>query len=172
MRTLNQTEAAEALGLSRRTIANWIRAGHEVPCDHKGRLRFFDAEELAEWAASKGLGIVGGDRQLQRFGGDARSPEAREEIRQLKRERQAAAFRRELAEAETAEAALAVAQGRLVNAEEEAERWSRCRAEAEAELIGALPDILVALDGQGEEEIRERLIREWVYARLTALSEG
>ena len=169
MRNLNQQQAAAALGVSRRTIANWAR--RNPPCDKHNRIKLYSAEELQAWAESEGLGQIGGDRSLQR-GGVAKSPEAREELRQLREERRWAALRRESADASAAEAALAVAQGRLINAEEEAERWARCRAEAEAELIGALPDILVALDGQGEEEIRERLIREWVYARLTALSEG
>ena len=166
MRNLNQQQAAAALGVSRRTIANWAR--RNPPCDKQGRLRLYNAEELQAWAESEGLGQIGGDRSLQR-GGVAKSPEAREELRALREERRWAALRRETADAEQAERALEVALGLSLIAEEEAERWARCRAEAEAELIGNLPSLVADLAGQGEED-RERIIRDWVWTRLTALS--
>ena len=60
---LTATEVADYLGVSRRTVYNWLVSGEIPTVELPGRIRRFDREAIDEWVRSRAVSARAGGRR-------------------------------------------------------------------------------------------------------------
>lgn len=162
---MKKAECAQELGISIRTLTNWV-SKHGCPRNSDGS---YDIDEVRQWADTM-------KHKLGRRGrahGDVRAPGGysvdAEEVEDVREELLLAKLRKELAQAEKHELDVQERRKLLISAQEAAEHLQDCISRAKSVLLGGPATLAPDLVGLEVRDIQETL-EAWVYTSLKELS--